>query len=45
MKRIGVVMIGLGPGSQPHLKSLRDLSERVDLRYAVCRHPDDADRV
>jgi predicted dehydrogenase len=44
MKRIGVVMIGLGPGSQPHLKSLRDLSERVDLRYAVCRHPDAADR-
>jgi len=44
MKRIGVVMVGLGPGSQPHLKSLRDLSDRVDLRYAVCRHPQQADR-
>lgn len=44
MKRIGVVMIGLGPGSQPHLKSLRDLSDRVALRSAVCRHPDKADR-
>jgi predicted dehydrogenase len=44
MKRIGVVMIGLGPGSRPHLQSLRDLGERVDLRYAVCRHPDRADR-
>jgi len=39
-----VVMIGLGPGSQPHLKSLRDLSDAVDLRYAVCRHPEKADR-
>jgi predicted dehydrogenase len=44
MKRVGVVMIGLGPGSQPHLKSLADLRDRVDLRYAVCRHPDRADR-
>ena len=44
MKRIGVVMVGLGPGSQPHLKSLRDLSDRVQLRWAVCRHPDQADR-
>lgn len=39
-----MVMIGLGPGSQPHLKSLRDLSDAVDLRYAVCRHPEKADR-
>jgi predicted dehydrogenase len=44
MKRIGIVMIGLGPGSQPHLKSLQDLSDRVDLRWAVCRHPDKAER-
>lgn len=44
MKRIGVVVIGLGPGSQPHLKSLRDLRERVEVRHAVCRHPDGADR-
>jgi predicted dehydrogenase len=44
MKRIGIVMIGLGPGSQPHLKSLQDLSARVDLRWAVCRHPHKAGR-
>ena len=44
MKRIGIVMVGLGPGSRPHLKSLQDLSARVDLRWAVCRHPDRADR-
>jgi len=44
MKRVGVVMVGLGPGSQPHLKSLRDLGERVAVRWAVCRHPDKADR-
>jgi len=44
MKRVGVVMVGLGPGSQPHLKSLRDLRDRVDLRWAVCRHPDEAER-
>ncbi len=37
-------MVGLGPGSQPHLKSLQDLSARVELRWAVCRHPDKADR-
>jgi len=44
MKRIGIVMVGLGPGSQPHLKSLQDLSARVDLRWAVCRHPHKAGR-
>jgi predicted dehydrogenase len=44
MKRVGIVLIGLGPGSQPHLKSLRDLRDRVDLRWAVCRMPDKADR-
>jgi predicted dehydrogenase len=44
MKRIGIVMVGLGPGSQPHLKSLQDLSARVDLRWAVCRHPHKAER-
>jgi predicted dehydrogenase len=44
MKRIGVAMVGLGPGSQPHLKSLRDLSDRMVLLHAVCRHPERADR-
>jgi predicted dehydrogenase len=37
-------MIGLGPGSQPHLKSLQDLRANVALRWAVCRHPHKADR-
>jgi hypothetical protein len=37
-------MIGLGPGSQPHLKSLQDLHVNVDLRWAICRHPHKADR-
>jgi predicted dehydrogenase len=37
-------MIGLGPGSQPHLKSLQDLHLDVDLRWAICRHPHKADR-
>lgn len=37
MTRIGVALIGLGPGSEPHLASLRELQERVDLRWAVTR--------
>ena len=37
-------MIGLGSGSQPHLKSLQDLRADVDLRWAVCRNPGKADR-
>jgi predicted dehydrogenase len=44
MQRVGVVLVGLGPGSQPHLKSLRDLHACIDLRWAVCRHPGQADR-
>jgi predicted dehydrogenase len=44
MKRIGIVMVGLGPGSQPHLKSLQDLGARVDLRWAICRQPHKAGR-
>lgn len=43
MKRIGVALVGLGPGSQPHLKSLADLADRVELRYAVCRRPAQAE--
>jgi predicted dehydrogenase len=41
--RIGLALIGLGPGSQPHVKSLVDLADRVDVRHAVCRHPERAD--
>lgn len=40
MKRLGVVLIGLGPGSEPHIKSLVDLRDRVEVRYALCRQPD-----
>jgi predicted dehydrogenase len=43
MTRLGVALIGLGPGSQPHLKSLVDLRHRVELRHAVCRRPAQAD--
>jgi predicted dehydrogenase len=42
-RRIGLALIGLGPGSQPHVKSLVDLVDRVDVRHAVCRRPDQAD--
>lgn len=38
-QRIGLALVGLGAASQPHLRSLQDLSDRVDLRYAVTRHP------
>lgn len=37
MSRIGLAMVGLGPGSEPHLKSLADLAERVELRHVVTR--------
>ena len=37
MRKIGIALIGVGPGSQPHLASLRELHERVDLRWAVAR--------
>lgn len=33
--RIGIAMVGLGPGSEPHVKSLLDLRDRVDVRWAV----------
>ena len=43
MTRIGIALVGLGPGSQPHLKSLADLQHRAELRHAVCRRPAQAD--
>ena len=36
-RKIGVAIVGLGPASQPHSKSLTDLSDRVDVRWAVSR--------
>jgi len=38
-QRMGMALVGLGAASQPHLRSLQDLAERIDLRYAVTRHP------
>jgi len=38
-ERLGMALVGLGAASQPHLLSLQDLNERIDLRYAVTRHP------
>lgn len=40
--RIGVAVIGLGPASQPHSKSLVDLGDRVDVRWAASRTPERA---
>lgn len=37
--RMGMALVGLGAATQPHLRSLQDLSERIDLRYAITRHP------
>ena len=39
MKRTGVALVGLGPGARPHLASLADLRQRLDVRWAICRHP------
>lgn len=37
MSRVGVAVIGLGPASEPHTKSLIDLADRVDVRWAASR--------
>jgi predicted dehydrogenase len=36
-RKIGVAVIGLGPASLPHSRSLIDLAERVDMRWAASR--------
>ena len=40
MSRIGLAMVGLGPACEPHTKSLLDLADRVDVRWAVSRSPE-----
>ena len=35
--RIGLALVGLGPAAQPHSKSLIDLGQRVDVRWAASR--------
>lgn len=37
MSRLGVAVIGTGPGSIPHFKSLRDLADRVEVRWVAAR--------
>jgi predicted dehydrogenase len=37
MKKIGIALVGLGPGSEPHLASFAALQDRVDLRWCVAR--------
>lgn len=37
MTRLPVGVIGLGPGSEPHLRCLAELADRVDLRAAATR--------
>lgn len=37
MTRLVVGMIGLGPGAEPHVRSLAELSDRVELRVAATR--------
>lgn len=39
MKRMGVAIVGLGPGSQPHLASLSALADQAELLWGVCRDP------
>jgi predicted dehydrogenase len=40
MSRVGIALVGLGPASQPHAASLIELSDQVDVRWAVGRNPD-----
>lgn len=37
MSRLGLAVIGTGPGSIPHFKSLRNLVDRVDVRWVAAR--------
>ena len=40
MKKIGLAIVGLGPASQPHSKSLLDLSEQVEVCWVASRSPE-----
>lgn len=42
--RMVVALVGLGPAALPHLRSLQDLADRIEFRYAFARRPD-AERV
>ena len=34
-----VALVGLGPAALPHLRSLQDLTDRIEFRYAFARRP------
>ncbi len=42
-RKLGIAVIGLGPASLPHSKSLLDLAGRAEVRWAVSRTPDRAE--
>ena len=42
-RKLGIAVIGLGPASLPHSKSLLDLADRAEVRWAVSRTPDRAE--
>ncbi|OQM73563.1 Gfo/Idh/MocA family protein [Manganibacter manganicus] len=37
MNRLGVAMVGLGPASLPHARSLMDLANLIDVKWAATR--------
>ena len=37
--RMVIALVGLGPAALPHLRSLQDLHDRIELRYAFARDP------
>jgi predicted dehydrogenase len=39
-RRIRIAVVGLGPAAQPHSRSLLDLGDRVDVRWAASRSPE-----
>ena len=43
MKKLGLAIVGLGPASQPHSKSLLDLSDGVEVHWAASRSSERAE--
>ena len=43
MSKVGVAIVGLGPASLPHGKSLVDLSDQADVIWAATRSPQRAE--
>ena len=42
MKKLRIGIIGLGPASLPHGRSLLELNDKIDVRWAAARSPDRA---